>query len=538
MLNKVAKRIASPGGTQGPWLPIRDNPYLHNLLLKGVSDPLDPHALWEHQYGGGQNIQESITGRSDRRLYLALSAHRVEVSRRDEETGRLLPDPRAHTDVLIRIPLWAWRAARFNDRIPIMTDELSRLHWEAFQNQLHGNRLPRYLVIAEERLADDEVLFQFGLGVFIPNPDDPLIGDVGTYQEGSRAPLSPWQSYEVTTGRKELKARPAGIYLNQKYLLFSNNHLEGTFPFPGGFGPAEGFMVIDLDGASPAVECSPGLTLSATLEPEGETGNSFCHIQGTGALEGQSLDLFLERRLPRPASRTGTPHQGTIVYIPETTTAGVRLSLAALALPRIDPALIAGLSAWRLRFDPDGTLSEHASGGIEIMGQTGKEELWVKTPGQPDYRSIRLPANKIDCGRGWPTLTLHRSPLPGFLAYLSLPKAIPLSLSIDAENGAVLGSQPDPGEIGVALTFLDQPGSLVGRDEGVLNSLVSRRFVKVRPHIDGLRIELLSKKYSAYVLDHAFNIRTVLQLGAGEVLMRPGEYLQLSLYLLRFDTAK
>ncbi|MBU0500862.1 MAG: hypothetical protein KJ558_14370 [Gammaproteobacteria bacterium] len=536
MLGRLAKMLISSSGGIAPWLPDNGNPFLISLRLRGVADPLDPNPLWEHEYAGGATIQDLASGRNDRRLRAALDAHRHMGSRRDEESRRLVADPRVHTDVLLRIPVASWRAARYDDRLLIMADELARMHGEDFQDHLLDGRRPRYFLVPEEGLAADEVVCQFGMGVFLPDAEDRLVGEVRFLLGEREEELSPWQVYEMGAGPKHLANRPVGLYRGQRYLLLGKDVFQGTVPFPQGFDAYPDYVAIDLASGLPTIEFAEGSALETRVEGDRQSGEFICTLRPRGGEGCQGLGILIRRKgaITPPTSMSSAAEAGHTIVLGRST-GGPRLRLTALALPSIDGIASSGVTGWRLALNPDGTPSEAASGGAVLMGKAGDTGLYLRRLGELEYRPLSLPAQGVDCGKGCAPFDLMQATVPDYLALLLLPAPVPYLLPRAVqEAGVVLGGRPDDTEAGIALTLLNQPGSLLGR-EGVLNNLVSRRFVKLIQTGEGLRIELLSSSYPAYLLDREYRLRATLGFGVGSGLLQPGEHLQVGLYVLRYE---
>lgn len=536
MLGRLAKMLISSPGGAAPWLPNRGNPFLYTLHLHGVPDPLDPNPIWEHEYAGGGSIQDVASGRNDRRLRVALDAHRHMGSRRDKESQRLVADPRVYSDVLVRIPINAWRAARYDDRLLIMVDELARMHGEDFQDHLQDERRPRYLVVPEETLAADEVLCQFGMGVFLPDAEDRLVGKAKLLIGKEERDLPPWPLYEMGSGAKQLIDRPVGLYRGQRYLLFGSDHSQGLIRFPAGLGDYQGYAALDLASGLPTVELADGSAVEVKVAGDRQSGEFTCALRPKGGGDESGFVVLVRHKgLPRPSTPVAPVADSGHTIVLGRRSGGPSLSLVALALPSIDGIASSGVTGWRLTLNADGSASESAAGGVILMGKAGEGAIYLKRPGEKDFRPIPLPASRFDCGKGCAPLDFLRTSVTDYLALMRLPVPVPLPLSKEArETGVVLGGRPDPEEAGIALTQLNQPGSLLGR-EGSLNHLVSRRFVRATPADQGLRVELLSSSYPAYILDHDLRLRATLGYGGGEGLVRSGEHLHIGLYILRYD---
>ncbi|MBU0498714.1 MAG: hypothetical protein KJ558_15495 [Gammaproteobacteria bacterium] len=529
LFDKLAGGLVS-GGKRG-WLDGSGNPFIHTLHLKGVTDPLDPSPLWSSEFGGGAAICEAATGRGDRRLREALDAHRF-VGSLEDEFGRVREDRRVFTDVLIRVPDSAWQGARFNHSVRIMQDDLTRRHEEDFQDHLLDARAPRYVILPEATLADDEVLCQFGLGVFLPDAEDRPIGEVQVCICDRSEPLPPWWNYDIGTGVRERVERPAALYRGQKYLLISNSPWQGAIQSPLWPAEASGYAVLHCDNGRYSAEWARCEPVTAAIEGNGQSGR-FKAIFTAGAEARQRLTLAVELKA---AALAATPEGAdrTLIFTGEVI--GPRLSLTALALPRISANAAAGLTGWTLRLNRDGTLDETASGGVFIQGKTGDDGLYWGRPGERRPARIKPSTQRLDWRPGVDPLEIIRSFQADYLCLLKLPKphAYPLPPVSDG-SGVVIGVNPAGDEVGIPLRALSQPHSLDGREQGVLNDLVSRRFARLTPVEAGLKVELLSANHPIHVLDRNYHHKETLKNHSDSLLLRPGEHLQLALYILRYD---
>ncbi len=540
-LTRTANNLVASGSGVPPWLNDPDNPFIHTLHLRGVSDPLDGDALWEHEYSGGDSIREAETGRPDRRLRLALDAHRQIVPRYDPERGYSVEDPRVFTDVLIRIPRKVWKGQRMTGggRIPLLLDKLAYRHNQEFQDHLFGERTPRYQVVPEERLEADEVLCQFGLGVFIPDAEDRLRGELQVGLGGRELPLPEWESYRIGRGPLKRITRAAAIYRDQHYLLLSNDHRQSAIQSPLWLPKTGGYLLLDLSGEVPKLEPDEGPLQPLGVEPGSKAGAWVCRFRNRETAPPQTLELAVTLQRPKapgPAP-TGSRASGTIVFTGRRP--GPRLLLTGIALPRIDPYLTPGLAEWTLCLNRDGTVAADAANGPTLKGRAGEEGiLHLRAAGARQYSPVRPPATDIDGGKDCPPLHIDPPPAHDYLGLLRM--AIPKEYLIPAAKagGSVIGRHPEA-ENGIALTLLAQPEGLLWDDNsahGTLNDLVSARFAELDTRADGLHVKLLSRNYPLHLLDAEGRLLDSLQPERGsELLAPPGCQLLLGLYLFRYQ---
>ncbi len=167
----------TPKNTSDAWLGQDDR--LFTLKLNHVHNPLDPTSLWVAQYAGGRDIVESVSGSSANRLQAALDRHRCSAVRKDVR-GHLTRKAMVFCDVVMWMNGGVWRqdAQKGGPGLETLADNLARLHEEHFSEILAYPRKPSYTVMPDDTLSADMVVFQFGLGVFVPHPEDRLKADI------------------------------------------------------------------------------------------------------------------------------------------------------------------------------------------------------------------------------------------------------------------------------------------------------------------------------------------------------------------------
>lgn len=543
-LNRIARDLITSTSGIPAWLNEPDNPFLYTLHLAGVADPLDGDALWDGEYGGGPTIRESRTGRHDRRLRLALDAHRQVMQRLDVARGYLVEDPQVYTDVLLRIPRALWRQHHMtaSGRIPILLDRLASRHAREFQDQLFGGRAPRYQMVPDDGLPNGEVLCQFGLGVFIPDAEDRLRGKVILHLDGQEVSLPEWEAYETGRGPIRRISRAAAIYFDQHYLLLAPDRLQAPIQSPLWPQGGAGYLLVNLAGEKPELEPEEGPMRAAGVQRQGEDGAWRCRFEGQ---EGRILEVVIHLDPPETTSTAAgpAPASGTIVF--GVRRPGPRLMLAGIALPRIDPWLMPGLTEWTLRLDPNGLPATDGAPGGTLKGKTGEVSLHLRPAGARSFKPVQIPGKVLAGSAGGIPLTIDPPPLPDYLGILrpAHPKEFPIPAA--KAGGAVIGRAPavdQATEAAIPLTLLNQPGSLLWDDNttrGTLNDFVSGRFARIYQQGDTLRVALLSTSTPLYILDQSGTWQHTLEPGSGEeVTLSDGQLFLLGLYLLRFQAAK
>ncbi|MBU0500070.1 MAG: hypothetical protein KJ558_04200 [Gammaproteobacteria bacterium] len=543
-LNRTARDLVAATSGIPPWLNDPENPFLFTLRLRGVADPLDGDALRDHEYGGGSTIRETRTNRPDRRLRLALDAHRQVMQRHADARGYLVEDPRVYADVLLRIPRGLWRQHRMtaSGRIPILLDRLAHRHNQEFQDQLFANRAPRYQVIPADGLSDDEILCQFGLGVFIPDAEDRLRGEVTIRLEGQERSLPEWESLQTGRGPMKRITRAAAIYQDQHYLLLAADSLQAPIQSPLWPQGREGYVLVNLAGEQPELEPEEGPLRGADVQWDTASGAWSCRFEGQ---EGRGLEVRIRLDAP-PTANPGAgpaPASGTIVFAGRRS--GPRLVLAGIALPRIDPELMPGLNEWTLRIDPNGLPAPDGATGATLKGKVGDDTLYLRIAGGSRFESLRLPAAGLKAGQHSASLAIDPLPLPDYLGLLRPQHAKEFPIPAAKVGGAIIGRAPaaDPAkESAIPLALLNQPGSLLWDDNttrGSLNDFVSGRFARLFPQGDGLRVEMLSASAPLHILDPAGKYLRTLEPGSGgQVVIASGQHLLLGLYLLRYQASQ
>ena len=218
-----------------------------SLMLVKVDDPFDPDPLWDRKYGGGPGIVEESSKDADFRLQAALDGCRDIKFVRDD-AGRFREQTPVFTDVAVWVPEAKWRAdaQHGGHRIEALATNLASLHGRKFARSLPGDREPNYTVMPDKDLAENAVAFQFGFGVFIPNEDDDLLGEIRMRRtlEDDAVSMPEWSFWRKGAQIK----RPVGVYRGQGSMLIANDR-SVPIRAPLWFAGERGHISVNLSAA-------------------------------------------------------------------------------------------------------------------------------------------------------------------------------------------------------------------------------------------------------------------------------------------------
>jgi hypothetical protein len=210
MFTKVIK-IFDSGKRQGLY---EANIKLFTLSLENVGNCFDAHSLWDHKYGSSQDIVQINSQKNDFRLKKALDLYRRTFTMADGKSMQKVE--KVFTDVILWIPENNWQNEMEvgAGNILMLADTLANFHMDDFKSELFGERKPRYVVMPDTTLLGDELVFQFGMGVYVPDIDETPVAEVVFQMEGQAG----WQKLPewVFWNEGELVHKPAGIYKNQQ----------------------------------------------------------------------------------------------------------------------------------------------------------------------------------------------------------------------------------------------------------------------------------------------------------------------------------
>jgi hypothetical protein len=538
-----------------PWL--GDNEKLFALKWKQANLSLDPQVLWDARYGGG--------GRDSGGLREALDRHRC-LRFENDERGWLKETRKVFTDVILWIPPAIWRqeiqvgAAR----IERLVDNLAKHHEEDFGDDLAFDRRPAYAVMPnpDPDSPEDELVFQFGLGVFVPLPTDRRVERVELKIQ-DRTPWRALPDFTFWKGGKPTR-RPMALYENQQFLLLGASledaaiqappaendrqvwfsHNRGSAWFNLGLGERDGCFGDDRcvsDGRfvhrDPETGGREFLFRDALRGPE-EAGENlmirFVPVKEAedGAADGPSA----LRHSLRPGGNVIHSLRQGLTIVP-----GMirhRLSVSAIALPRAEG--IAGLESWTLWFRPSGDPAnedESPEGFAGFSATSAEKRLRCRMPGQTDFGEVPPPPATLAAENGL-SFEIAPSPIPemhhGILG-LPVPRFHPVG-----ENPFLIGRNVPESDF--RLDILAQPGSLAwapgrGRVGATLGDIgLSGEHFRVRLEGDRLAVKMTRGRLPVHVLDRAIALEeTLMPFQEKEALLSPGQYLLVGCYMLGFD---
>jgi hypothetical protein len=533
--------------TESLWL--EGNEELYVLKLFNVADPLEPKPLWDHQYSGNKEITDA-SGRQNRRLKEALSAHRRSVQGRNKQ-GWLVEEQKVFGDLIVRIPsVWWNRDIRSGGkRIEILSDNLARLVEQDLGRDLIPGRPPVCAVMPDPGIEkDDRVVIQFGLGVFVPHENEAPIGRMYLTmgQDGAWVLLPDWVFWKKGRPIK----RPRALYPGQQFILLGP---DGAFQPPES-GPGQpvwfgdqGRIWFNLSEDMIYTFGDEICVSSGVLESRSHDGRttvfSFADLKAGDAAGASILRVKIEFKTAGDRSKTrdrtgGRSFMGGRTIVPGQTFP--QLVLAGIALPRMDtPEMqISCLERWTLWLDESGGIAAELSAkekrdALPAFSGAGRSGLLFREAGEKSFQEVKTipfqPA-KTRC-------EVVESPLPqnfhGILL-LAHPPFFPL------EEGEVrLGravAEPD-----IRLDFLNRSETLQwtkGYDdpEMTLGNIGLSGEHALLLFKDGLaRAAITRGRMPVYILDREKKVRRTLMPGSKEDCpLEPGESLIMGCYVLEF----
>jgi hypothetical protein len=224
-----------------------ENLGVFTLTLVNVEDPFDPDPLWDRRYGGNPKIAEQRTGDSDFRLQAALDGCRDIKHVRDAE-GRFRETTPVFTDVVVWLPEAKWRAdaKRRGQRLEALATNFAQLHQSKFRRSLPHDREPMYTIMPDPGLEQNSVAFQFGFGVYVPGPDDEMLGTIALKRAKDAEPVK-FEEWSFWKGGAQVK-RPIGVYAGQGSILVTPD-ASGPVRAPLWFANRDGNVSLNLSAA-------------------------------------------------------------------------------------------------------------------------------------------------------------------------------------------------------------------------------------------------------------------------------------------------
>ena len=564
MLNKLfnklsqANQILESGQSTTTFLDQSiDGGYLYTLYLSGVSNPLKPKPLWiaEHT-AGGNTIRNKNSGDADQRLWAALNHHRDTTLREDTQFGELVEDYRVFSDVVIWIPEKFYTLARKKSGIPLtlMVNNLQKLHRDAFGDCLVNNRQPHYCIMPQRGLAEDEVICQFGLSVFIPDEKDKLLAELSLSYQETGYPFAMWKFWESG----QCIERPVGLYQGQQFLQITAERKTSSMQAPCWFEHSKGYMQINLQGSGGSSE----LFADGEFIREVDVGNQFnsyaCRfLDATNPEDKIELKILPKDEVNAVVNETiaedadaATRLQGlTMIFKPSAYERDVfQLLLRGISLPRFDTGLIQdqGFSHWQLGFDCAGNVNDEIDDAtLKLMGYKQQEGLWLQRIGDSKAQQLKIPQD-IACDDY--TYRLRKSCLSEYHAFLELPTQQTYTLS--KEKMSIGREQAtDKNAAKIVLDILDKSYSLMMPDGKPYQVELNGEFIDLSLnylHFSAKHIELERKEKRLfvkqcsssapfYILDKDYKIKKRFNPQSREIgEVNLGGYILVGYYLLQF----
>lgn len=405
-----------------------------------------------------------------------------------------------------------------------LADTLAALHRKDFGDLL-GQDDVRYQVAGADDLAAGEIEVRFGHAVYLPAPGEPVLFDVSASSDGVT-----WHAV-------------CPVYPDQRLALIgdgSSGSAAPGWPFGG-----DGVVLLINDGpdAEPVLQVRPKGAFDCVRDARPG------HYAVTSR-QGKRLLLRVTRPVAaakpavwKPRVRdTAPPAADEPTAMPLRRDCGqggtdatfapgarARLTLAALALPRLSRYRGTGVTRMDVAFDRTLALAPGASAPALTITVDAADGLQVATPA--GTQSVQLPAMLAPQGER----ALQVNPVPahladryGALVVLPQPVALPLA-------GQALFGRGSPAL--AALRVLDTARCLGGTDgaaqAGADRLGLSRSAFVCEPAPHGLLVTRQSANQALYQLDD--NLQYVATLDDQPVLLPPGHHVVAGHYVLRYD---
>jgi hypothetical protein len=421
------------------------------------------------------------------------------------------------------------RGARARD----LAQTLAALHQKDFGDLLGSDEV-RYDVVGDAALGPDEIEVKFGHAVYLPAPDEKMLYNVSISRDSAI-----WHTV-------------CAIYPNQRLALIGG---DGGVPVQGWpFSPDAALLVLnDGPDAAPVVQVRPKGAFECHYDPRG----GYYTVK---APDGQRLLLKIARNAAVPArapqqseppappavwqKRAGAidltavpaaashkpanrPSESDATYAP---VAQQRVSLVALALPRLSRYRDTGALAMELPFNRDLALTTDAQPAISLMVDAA-DQLYASTA--EGRQRIDAPATfaPVDAR----TLRL----LPAAPEMADRYRAI-VCLAQAVSNGVASGARFTFGRNSpmlAALRLLDSPRFLKRSDGESATSAdrigLSRNAFSFEAVAKGYTIARLSATQALYHLDD--KLQFVASVSEAPYLLPHGHHLVAGHYVLRFE---
>ncbi|MCK5918901.1 MAG: hypothetical protein KAG34_10760 [Cocleimonas sp.] len=186
--------------------------------------------------------------------------------------------------------IWDSSSREGGERLYLLSEKLKYRHRTDFGNELYKERQPHYAIMPLDSLASDEVVFQFGLGVYLPRENDRQTAEVKILQQGKEPSKLPnWQFFETPEGNE----RAATLYAEQHFLLLGNTLSESSIQSPSWFSQDQGYLMVDTKREPNRIYGDDEYIKAGAMSSVGET--TFCSFHTLD--DSEQLKLVIERKL-------------------------------------------------------------------------------------------------------------------------------------------------------------------------------------------------------------------------------------------------
>lgn len=453
------------------------------------------------------------------------------------------------------------RGARARD----LAQTLTALHQKDFGDLL-GTDQVRYDVIGAPTLAPGEIEVKFGHAVYLPAPDEKILYNVSVSRDSAVwqavCPIYPNQRLALIGGGDSASFTvPGWPFGSDGAILIINDGAESPpivqmrpkDAFECRFDPRTGYYTIksarggiDETGATarlllkitriaaaplpmpmqPPADASPGIQLSVTRQAPKSAAATAPAVWQAREPQRQP-DLTALPAMPvRPANKPG---ESDATYAP---LAQQRISLVALALPRLSRYRETGAQALELPFNDQLTLAGENNAAISF-GVDASDALYARTAAGRQRISAPSVFTPIDA-RAISLMSVAPDMADRYCAVICLPQAV--SAPVAAGVRFVFGRSAP---MLSALRLLDSPRFLQQGDGASSADRIglSRNAFSYEATPRGLKIGRLAATQALYHLDDKLAFVAVIGDASAEepYLLPPGHHIVAGHYVLRFD---
>ena len=424
------------------------------------------------------------------------------------------------------------RGARARD----LADTLRALHEKDFGDLLHGDEV-RYHVVGDDTLENGAIDVKFGHAVYVPAAGEKVL-------------------YQVSASRDSAIWKPVcQVHADQRLVLVGNEGEGVSHAVPGWPFGDEGAVLIINDGPnSPAeVQVRPRQSLLCdydavadcyTLARRGEQGKAqrlLLKVTRVTAARTETQDQaagWKNRESPPAPAATALPAAASATAGADLTYAPVarqRVSLAALALPRLSRYRETGVAGMTVSFDRQLGIADAGAAGAIGFALTGADEMFAVTA--DGRQRIEAPASFTPFDERELALELPPAELAErYIALVRLPDApaAPLAIGVRLTFGRAVPTL-------ARLRVLDSPRFLAcadGIETGSADRIgLSRCAFSFEVDGAGVRITRQSERQALFHLDPSLRFVALVAGGPSDppYLLPGGHHLVAGHYVLRFD---